>query len=181
MSEGMDERGLRERMASSAEDRVGRAFSELLESSLLSGALGCAFDAREKAAQAQELAMGALNLPSASDVERLTRRVRSVSQRLEAIEDAIARLDRAMLARLVAIEAQLKAIEAPLADLAGGPSADLASAKPASEEGGRRQAAGKTRASGTTLVPGKTRSGTARESRKSPAPGKARESRKAGS
>ena len=32
--------------------------------------------------------MGALNLPSASDIERLTRRLRGVSQRLEGIEDA---------------------------------------------------------------------------------------------
>ena len=37
--------------------------------------------------------MGALNLPSASDLERLTRRVRSVSQRLEGIEDGLDRLD----------------------------------------------------------------------------------------
>src|SRR2546430_17676383 len=37
--------------------------------------------------------MGALNLPSASDIERLTRRVRSVSQRLEGIEDGLDRLE----------------------------------------------------------------------------------------
>ena len=37
--------------------------------------------------------MGALNLPSAADVERLTRRLRSVSQRLEGIEDGVDRLD----------------------------------------------------------------------------------------
>ncbi|MHB1808810.1 MAG: hypothetical protein ACYCU0_05890 [Solirubrobacteraceae bacterium] len=105
---GDEERGLRERLASGAEDRLGRAFSDFLESPVLSGALGRAFDAREKAAQAQELAMGALNLPSASDVERLTRRLRSVSQRLEGIEDSIARLERSLNARLSAIEAELK-------------------------------------------------------------------------
>ena len=38
--------------------------------------------------------MGALNIPSAADVERLTRRLRSVAQRLEGIEDALDRLDR---------------------------------------------------------------------------------------
>jgi hypothetical protein len=103
------ELGLRERLASNAEDRLGRAFSEVLESSFLSGALGRAFDAREKAAQAQELAMGALNLPSAADVERLTRRLRSVSQRLEGIEDGIARVERSLNARLSAIEEQLDA------------------------------------------------------------------------
>ena len=37
--------------------------------------------------------MGALNLPSAGDLERLTRRVRSVSQRLEGVEDALDRID----------------------------------------------------------------------------------------
>jgi chromosome segregation ATPase len=33
--------------------------------------------------------MGALNLPSASEVERLERRLRSLSQRLEAVEEQI--------------------------------------------------------------------------------------------
>src|SRR3712207_2599078 len=37
--------------------------------------------------------MSALNLPSAADIERLTRRLRSVSQRLEGIEDAVDRID----------------------------------------------------------------------------------------
>lgn len=112
---GDHELGLRERLASNAEDRLGRAFSDLLESPLLSGALGRAFDAREKAAQAQELAMGALNLPSAADVERLTRRLRSVSQRLEGIEDGIARLERSLNVRLSAIEEQLQANAAAVA------------------------------------------------------------------
>ncbi|MEA2170964.1 MAG: hypothetical protein QOF76_4264, partial [Solirubrobacteraceae bacterium] len=42
----------------------------------------------------QEVAFNALNIPSAADVERLTRRLRSVAQRLEGIEDALDRLDR---------------------------------------------------------------------------------------
>jgi septal ring factor EnvC (AmiA/AmiB activator) len=37
--------------------------------------------------------MGALNIPSAADIERITRRLRSVSQRLEGIEDALDRLE----------------------------------------------------------------------------------------
>ena len=76
-------RSLRDRLGGNTEERLGRALSELLENPLLTGAIGRAFDAREKAAQAQEVAMGALNLPSAADIERLTRRLRSVSQRLE--------------------------------------------------------------------------------------------------
>ncbi len=89
-------RSLRERLGGNTEERLGKALSELLENPLLTGAIGRAFDAREKAAQAQEVAMGALNLPSAADIERLTRRLRSVSQRLEGIEDGVDRLDRTL-------------------------------------------------------------------------------------
>jgi hypothetical protein len=108
-------RSLRERLGGSTEDRLGRALSDLLENPLLTGAIGRAFDAREKAAQAQEVAMGALNIPSAADIERLTRRLRSVSYRLEGIEDGVGRLDRALAtdgveARLTAIEEQLEAL-----------------------------------------------------------------------
>ena len=38
--------------------------------------------------------MSALNLPSAGDVERLERRIRSLSQRLEEVEDQIDRVSR---------------------------------------------------------------------------------------
>ena len=91
-------RSLRERLGGTTEERLGKALSDLLENPLLTGAIGRAFDAREKAAQAQEVAMGALNIPSAADIERLTRRLRSVSHRLEGIEDGVERLDRALLA-----------------------------------------------------------------------------------
>lgn len=92
-------KNLRERLAGAGEDHLGRALTDLLDNPLLTGTIGRAFDAREKAAQAQELAMGALNIPSAADIERLTRRLRSVSQRLEGIEDGVQRLDRALAAR----------------------------------------------------------------------------------
>jgi hypothetical protein len=112
-------KNLRERLGGNTEERLGKAFSELLENPLLTGAIGRAFEAREKAAAAQEVAMGALNLPSASDIERLTRRLRSVSHRLEGIEDGVDRLDRALApagveARLSAIEEQLRAITSRL-------------------------------------------------------------------
>src|SRR4030081_2821018 len=112
-------RSLRERLGGSTEDRLGRALSELLENPLLTGALGRAFDAREKASQAQEVAMGALNIPSAGDIERLTRRLRSLSQRLEGIEDGVHQLNRALAptgveARLSAIEEQLHGLSARL-------------------------------------------------------------------
>ena len=116
--------GLRRRLARSSEDALGKLAQDLLENSLVNGALTRAFEAREKAAQAQEVAMGALNLPSAADIERLTRRVRSVSQRLEGIEDGVDRLDQRLAGldraagleeRLEAIEEQLRAIAAVLA------------------------------------------------------------------
>ena len=108
-------KSLRERLGGSTEERLGRALSELLENPLLTGAIGRAFDAREKAAQAQEVAMGALNLPSAADIERLTRRLRAVSHRLEGIEDGVDRLDRALAPS--GVEARLSAIEGQLAAL----------------------------------------------------------------
>jgi hypothetical protein len=88
----------------------------------VSSAIGRAFEARERATQAQEVAMGALNLPSAADLERLTRRVRSVAQRLEGIEDSVDRLDErfnknsqiSLDERLSAIDERLAAIEIAL-------------------------------------------------------------------
>jgi hypothetical protein len=116
MSDGSNvAKNLRERLGAGTEDRLGKALTELLENPLLTGAIGRAFDAREKAAQAQEIALGALNIPSAADIERLTRRLRSVSHRLEGIEDGVDRLDRALSptgveTRLRAIEEQLRAL-----------------------------------------------------------------------
>src|SRR5579872_313932 len=84
-----EERGLRRQ----GEEALGKLAQELLENPMVTRALTAAFETRERAVRAQEVAMGALNLPSASDLERLTRRIRSVSQRLEGIEDALDRLD----------------------------------------------------------------------------------------
>ena len=85
---------LRDRITRQGEDALGKLAQDLLENPLVTNAIGRAFDAREKAVSAQETAMSALNLPSAADLERLTRRLRSVSQRLEGIEDGVDRLDR---------------------------------------------------------------------------------------
>ena len=117
--------GLSGRLARHSEDALGRLAQELLENPVVSGAISRAFQARERAVQAQETAMSALNLPSAADLERLTRRLRSVSQRLEGIEDAVDRLDQRLegLARpagedrLGAIEAQLARLTAEVAGL----------------------------------------------------------------
>ena len=54
--------GIRERIQRTSEDALGKVAQELLENPLVSGAISRAFEAREKAGQAQEVAMGALNL-----------------------------------------------------------------------------------------------------------------------
>jgi predicted nucleic acid-binding Zn-ribbon protein len=121
-----DTEGLRERLTRQGEDAIGKLAQDLLENPIVNGALARAFEAREKAAQAQEAAMGALNIPSAADIERLTRRVRSVSQRLEGIEDGVDRLDERLAGlqsadglerRLAAIEERVDQVHAQLAAL----------------------------------------------------------------
>jgi CRP-like cAMP-binding protein len=113
-----DTKGLRDRVTRQSEEAIGKFAQELLENPIVTGALSAAFETRERAVRAQEVAMGALNLPSASDLERLTRRLRGVSQRLEGIEDALDRLeDRVGTSSAVearaAIEAALARLEAP--------------------------------------------------------------------
>src|SRR3984885_10370882 len=110
-------KSLRERLSVNTEERMGKALSDLLENPLITGAIGRAFDAREKASQAQEVAMGALNIPPAAEIARLTRRFRAVSHRLEGIEDGVHRLDRALSPS--AVESRLSAIEEQLGKLAG--------------------------------------------------------------
>jgi CRP-like cAMP-binding protein len=90
---GPEQRGLRERLSTQAEDAIGKLADDLLENPLVNSALQTAFSAREKMAQAQESAMDALNIPSASNIEKLARRLRSISQRLDEIEDGLERLE----------------------------------------------------------------------------------------
>jgi hypothetical protein len=82
-----------EKLSRQGEEALGKIAEELIANPVVNGAIARAFEARERAVQAQEVAMGALNLPSAADIERVTRRLRSLSQRLEGIEDAIDRLE----------------------------------------------------------------------------------------
>ena len=121
-----DIKGLRQRLQTGGEEALGKLAQDLLENPLVSGAIARAFETREKAVQAQEVAFNALNIPSAADLERLTRRVRSVSQRLEGIEDGIDRLDERLAAlnkssdldgRLTAIEEQLGEITRAIGSL----------------------------------------------------------------
>ena len=82
--------GLRAR----SEQAIGELAQALIDSQMLENAISAAFGAREKAIEAQQAAMSALNLPSATDLERLERRLRSFSQRLEEVEEQIDQLSR---------------------------------------------------------------------------------------
>jgi chromosome segregation ATPase len=116
MSASEHEESFVDKLSSKGEEALGRVAEELIANPVVNGAISRAFEAREKALQAQEAALGALNLPSAADIERVTRRLRSLSQRLEGIEDAIDRLEERVAAagagpdRLAAIEARIEEI-----------------------------------------------------------------------
>jgi CRP-like cAMP-binding protein len=106
-----------ERLSRQGEETLGKIAEELIANPVINGALTRAFEAREKAAQAQEVAMGALNIPSAADIERLTRRLRSVSQRLEGIEDALDRMEGGAGAGPAAADHRVAALEERLEEI----------------------------------------------------------------
>jgi CRP-like cAMP-binding protein len=112
-----------EKLSRQGEEALGRVAEELIANPVVNGAIARAFEAREKALRGQEAALGALNLPSAADIERVTRRLRSLSQRLEGIEDALDRLEERAAAagagpdRMAAVEARLEEIARDLARL----------------------------------------------------------------
>ena len=152
-----DNQGLRGRMARQGEEALGKVAQELLDNPMVSRALSATFEARERATRAQEHAMSALNLPSAGDLERLTRRLRSVSQRLETIEDGLDRVEQridqlgsanAIDKRLTAIEEVLARLEAAIDERAAAPAA-VAAETPRP----RRPRQGATRAAGATKPP----------------------------
>lgn len=72
---------------------VERLAAGLVGSDTVKAATTRALQARERAVEVQEFTLGALNLPSAAVIDRLTRRVRSVALRLESIEDGLDRLE----------------------------------------------------------------------------------------
>jgi chromosome segregation ATPase len=82
--------GLRAR----SEQAIGEIAQALIDNPTLHNAISAAFGAREKAIEAQQAAMGALNLSSATDLERLERRLRSFSQRLEDVEEQLDQIAR---------------------------------------------------------------------------------------
>ena len=110
MAESSEDSGLR-RVQRQGEEAIGKLAQELLENPVVSGALTAALQTRERAMHAQEAALTALNLPSASDLERLTRRLRSVSQRLEGIEDGLDRVEQKLSRLETRLDEQAAAAE----------------------------------------------------------------------
>ena len=76
------------------ESALGDLAQFLVDNPWLNQALQVAFGARERASQASQTAMRSLNLPTGGDVDRLARRLRAVSERLDAVEDALDELSR---------------------------------------------------------------------------------------
>ncbi len=150
-----DESSFKDRVTRQGEEAIGKLAQELLENPMVSGALSAAFETRERAMRAQEVAMGALNLPSASDLERLTRRIRSVSQRLEGIEDGLDRLDdrleragnvASLDERLAKIEASLERLEASVGRAPAAPKPARKAASPGARSGTETRTAARKRA-----------------------------------
>jgi hypothetical protein len=85
VSESEERGGLRAR----GEEAIGELAQALLDNPIFNQALATALGAGERAVAAQRGAITALNLASTSDLERVEQRLRSLSHRLETIEDTV--------------------------------------------------------------------------------------------
>lgn len=85
MAEFEGDRGIRAR----GEEALGDLAQALLDNPVFSQAVSRALGAGERAVQAQRQAMSAVGVPSASDLERLERRLRLLTSRLEEVEDRL--------------------------------------------------------------------------------------------
>src|SRR5262245_5346987 len=94
MDEGGGE-GIRDRIISTrSEGTLGELAQFLVDNPWLNQALQIALGARERASQAGTQAIRNLNLPTGNDVDRIARRLRAVSERLELVEDTLDQLTR---------------------------------------------------------------------------------------
>ncbi len=89
--------GIRDRITSRGEGALGELAQFLVDNPWLNQALQVAFGARERASQASATAIRNLNLPTSNDVDRLARRLRAISERLEEVEDTLDRLNRELI------------------------------------------------------------------------------------
>jgi hypothetical protein len=86
--------GTQDRTYSRSEGALGDLAQLLVDNPWMKQALQVAFGARERASQAGASAIRNLNLPTSNDVDRLARRLRAVSERLETVEDMLDQLTR---------------------------------------------------------------------------------------
>src|SRR4051794_10251886 len=86
------EDGIRDRISARGEGALGELAQILVDNPWMHQALQVAFGARERASQAGASAIRNLNLPTGNDVDRLARRLRAVSERLETVEDTLDQL-----------------------------------------------------------------------------------------
>ena len=93
----MDERageGTTDTPSGRGESTLGELVEFLIDNPLLHQALQVALGARERASQASASAIRNLNLPTGSDLDRVARRMRALSDRLEEVEDELDELRR---------------------------------------------------------------------------------------
>jgi len=92
MDEGADE-GLRSRLERAGEEALGDLAQYVADNPWLKQALSVAIEARERASVAGQNAIRNVGVPTAADVDRLGRRLRALSERLESLEDAVDRIE----------------------------------------------------------------------------------------
>ncbi len=80
-----DRGGLRAR----GEDAVGELAQTLIDNPLFSQALSRALGVGERAVQAQRGALAAFDIATSPDIDRLERRIRALSNRIEELEDQL--------------------------------------------------------------------------------------------
>lgn len=101
--------GIRDRVQSKGEKAAADLAQALIGSPAFGQAVSAAVAARDRAADAQRAAMGAMGVSSLDEAERLERRVRVLSDRLEETED---RLD-AALEQIRELRSEIKDLKAP--------------------------------------------------------------------
>jgi hypothetical protein len=81
--------GLRGRLSARGEEALTEIAQALLDNPVFKQMLERAFGARDAATSATSQALKNVGVPSASEVDRLERRLRGLSERLEAVEDRL--------------------------------------------------------------------------------------------
>ena len=110
-----DDESIRNRVQSKGEKAASDLAQALISSPAFGQAVSAAVSAREKAGDAQRAAMGALNVSSQDEADRIERRLRVLSERLEESED---RLDRA-LAQVRELTVEIEELKAAGSEAAG--------------------------------------------------------------